>query len=140
MNRNPNIDEQLREYYESAIYELDQPKILLIPGKLSPEMDVLLIDNNVYCASLLTAYNPRSVKQTAKENRIKQLELLKIVAEQRIAFILGRSKDPLGKWPEEAQILLLGIELKKVVALAAEFGQAAILHHQLNQPTELVWL
>lgn len=118
----------LEAAYRRAIYEVDagERQIRLTVGRRSPPLDRLLAGRGVERAAFLSAANPRSQPLADAENRECHDRLLRRVAELGYAALPGESRDASGGW-REASLLLLGLDENAAIALAREFGQAALL-------------
>ncbi len=140
MNQKGNIDEQLVQAYEQSEYQLIRPIIPIILNESSGDIDTLLIDNNCFNGCLLTAHNPHSQLLSKKENAKRQQSLENWLTEQRYEWFYGKSVDPKGKWPDEQQLLILGMGKKVGGDLARLFEQNAYVYLAIDQPAKLEWV
>ena len=138
MNQKGNIDEQLLQAYEQSDYQLIRPKIPIILGAGSSDIDTLLIDNNCFNSCLITAQNPRSQLLTTVENESRQKSLKDWLLNHQFEWLIGRSIDPNGQWPEEEQFLVLGMGKKVGGDLSRLFDQNAFIYLVLGQPAKLI--
>jgi len=138
MNQKGNIDERLVQAYQQSEYRLIWPEIQIFLEQTNAELDTLLIDNNCFEACLITAYNPRSERLNDHENQKRQGELLDWLKAENYRWIKGKSIDPNGDWPEEEQLLILGMRKKVGGDLARLYEQNAFVYLVIGQITELV--
>ena len=109
-------------------------------GKPSKALLRIYRQEGISSSAFITAYNPRSQKTSATENRKAQERLLKEIREKGYSFIPGVGKDPKGSWPGEPSFLVLDISLPRVVALGKKFRQNAIVFMGKNAVSRLVLL
>ena len=86
----------------------------------------------------LTAWNPGSQKLSDAENRERQ-DKLKARLKGKHPMVEGVATADDGAWSEES-VLVLGIPRADALALAREFGQAALLAGRKGGAPELVWV
>ena len=81
----------------------------------------------VDCSTFITACNPRSAP-TAPDINEEAMRRLEQEVESRGFFVLrGIGVDPTGAWAGEPSLLVLGLDEESGRALAAEFGQYAVV-------------
>lgn len=125
----------MEQAYRATSYRVGG-KLVLRVGERSPVLDILLSDRGLSEWAYLTAHNPASVRLSPEENRARQKDLLRRVADHPI--LLGEAVAEDGSW-SEASVLVLGIPREEALGLAREFGQNAILWGTLRGPAELLW-
>lgn len=75
-----------------------------------------------------------------EENAKRQDKLIASIKERGFPYYLGEGKDPSGKWPGEASILILGISLDEAKELGTEWGQNAIIWTGADGVPQLILL
>ena len=140
MIENSKIDEALQEAYQQSEYWPLQPRIQILLGQNQPELETLLIDNNSCFACLITAHNPRSKPLLQNENREKQQKMIRVLESLNLRYLQALSIDPKGKWPDEQQLMVLDCDRELGKKLARQFDQNAIVHIEIDQLTELVFV
>jgi hypothetical protein len=137
---------QLEAVYRRAIYrlleggsEVRAPIDLLVDGR-SAELDRLLARHGATSWAFVSAANPGSKRLSAAENRRRTHRLAAAIARRGWTRYRGTGIDPSGGWPEEPSYLVLDAPLEEVAALAARFGQAAIVHGTAGGRARLRWI
>jgi putative PIN family toxin of toxin-antitoxin system len=136
-NRVPLLPELITAY-ENAVYVVfADPDVTLRVGAPSPALDALLGRHGVHTAAFVTAANPRGVQRSHAENAAAMATL-----EAGLAwpFHRGEGRDPEGRWPAEASVLIAGIGRAEAEALGRRLAQNAILFAEKGGPVELVLL
>ena len=123
----PKISDALLAHYKAAHYQV------FVPG------DVLVFHIDAYSAALLeqyahfgvtssaflSAYNPRSRLTADAVNAANQASLVAEVEKLGLPWIAGAAIDPVGQWPVEPSLLVLGISCAKAMNLVRKFEQNA---------------
>jgi hypothetical protein len=87
--------------------------------------------------AFISAVNPGSEIHTEAANAGRHRKFLATVSAQKLVYFPGDAIPDTGKWPIEPGLLLLHISLEQALALAQEFGQAAILAGHRNDAPRL---
>ncbi|BCS35947.1 hypothetical protein TBR22_A51820 [Luteitalea sp. TBR-22] len=82
------------------------------------------VDRSAY----ITAWNPGSVPTDRAINEAAQASLTADVEALGLHWLRGEGVDPSGSWPGEPSLLVLGLREPEARALAARYGQVAILY------------
>lgn len=109
-------------------------------GRRSAPLDALLARQAATTWAFLSAVNPGSTRLDEEENRRRTRRLAAAVARRGWTRYRGAGIDPSGRWPDEPSFLMLDAPLDEVVALAARFGQAAIVHGTTGGRACLRWI
>ena len=107
-------------------------------GRPSLEADALLVGHGVAEGVLITAWNPGSRPRSAAENEQAGRALAAELDRRGVVRLAHVSSAPDGRW-EEPGFLALGIDGEAGVALARDFGQAAIVHLRAGLPAALLF-
>jgi hypothetical protein len=135
------VSPELRAEYRRAHYRIFGKKPFRLKlGTPSRGLKALYRQHSVSTAVFLTAWNPRSVAQTAQKNLRGQARLKKSLRSAGIAFLPAFGQDPLALHPGEPSLLALGLTRAAAVALGARFGQNAILWAGRDRVPKLVFL
>jgi hypothetical protein len=133
--------ESLRHAYEATDFRVedapDGPFSLRV-GEPSSTIDRLLTATGVNHWTYITACNPGSQLLSDAENARRMQELGGRVRELGFTTYHGKGVGTIGNWPPEPSLLVLGIDEPQAVALARQFGQAAILIGRLGEPARLL--
>jgi len=137
-NDTPSDRDRLAAAYRRAVYRVAAPQgeLALAVDEPPAELDAQLAAQGVSTAAFVSASNPGSVRLPDAENRERHLRLIERVAAGGWTSLPGSSSAPDGGWTEES-LLVIGIEEKEALALAREFGQAAILVLAAGEPCRL---
>ena len=106
-------------------------------GQPHPFLDDMLAFRGLDEYAYLTAWNPGSRELSETENRARQ-DQLKARLKGKHPTVEGAATADDGSWSEES-ILVLGIPRAEALALAKEFGQAAILVGHRGGVPGLAW-
>ena len=136
-------DERLAAAYRAAAYIVEpsgaRPEFVIRCDERSAAVDRLLQQHGLCDWAFITACNPRSQILTAAENAGRMDRLRAAVRDLGHLCLPGSAADPMGHWPAEPSLLVLGIPEADAIRLAAEFDQHAILVGRLGEPARLVW-
>ena len=108
--------------------------------RLEPALAALFARTGVTRAAYITACNPgsRMLPDAANLDRMQALRAdLKAAA---CRFLEGAAIDPVGNWPDEPSLLVLGIEADAARAIGRQFGQNALLLIGADTTPRLDWL
>jgi hypothetical protein len=113
-------------------------EITIRAGRGNPALDQLLVRTGATRWAFLTAYNPEPVRLDRRENEERQQPLLRRLAAAGYRCLPGEGRDPGGKWPAEASVLVAGISRSQARAFGRQFGQLAIVAGHNGFPARLV--
>lgn len=136
-------DTTLDAAYRRTHYEVTLPGDELLTLRVdiaNPALKVIHERCGVSCSAFLTAWNPRSVPQTAALNAAANAELRQRLSARGLESWPGRGHDPHGKWEAEESLFVPGLELDAARFHGRHFGQNAILHAVQDAVPRLVWL
>jgi hypothetical protein len=135
-------DPSLDAAYRATRYVLDLPAgpLVLRVGEPAPVLDAWLAGQGFAVWAWLTAFNPGSQRLGDDENARRQAALKSALASRSLPWIDGRALADNAGWPDESSVLVPGLPCADALALAGEFGQAAILCGRVGEPPALVWL
>jgi len=99
----------------------------ILPNTSSQELDALLLDHDVDCWAVITAWNPDSAPTSPEQNAAQNEALRNVVEAEGYATLrtLGIGADE--RWEPEASFFVLGVDRTRAIELGAEFGQKAIV-------------
>ncbi len=109
-------------------------------GAHSPPLDELHLRYKVESSAVITACNPYGELRPQDENDAATEKLERSVAAQGLSFLLAVGEDPLGLWPEERSVLVLGIALVTAVELGNQARQNAIVWTGVDARPQLILL
>ncbi|MEO7794041.1 MAG: DUF3293 domain-containing protein [Thermoanaerobaculia bacterium] len=135
------LSDELIESYTCAIYRVDSSPgpIFLAVGATSPALDLWLGERAGRRFAFLSAANPGSVQLPADANRLRHQRLLERLQESGLTAISGESYEAASGGWRETSLLICGIERGAAIALARDFGQAALLYGEIGGQVELVF-
>jgi hypothetical protein len=87
----------------------------------------------------ITAHNPQSEVQSARENERRDLELKETLRAHNTRWYPTAATGDLGDWPAESGVLALGVSRGLAESIGREFDQAAVVWGRLGGAAELVW-
>ena len=96
-------------------------------GIASPRVDALLDRHDAPCATVATAFNPRSRVLPPAANAARHRSLVRLLEERGLAFLLGEGRDPTGRWTPETECIVFGISLAEGLEIARRFEQNAVV-------------
>jgi hypothetical protein len=125
---------ELDTAYRATVYlmHLRGEAIRLRVDQHSPELSNFLEHTQCEQWAFISAVNPGSELLTEAANAGRHRKLLTTVSTQKLAYFPGDAVPDTRNWPIEPGLLLLHVSLEQALALAQEFGQAAILAGQGN--------
>jgi hypothetical protein len=109
-------------------------------GTLCPELDRILADLGVSDWAYITAYNPGSELVGEEENTQRMLMLEKQLRGLTYVIFHGKGVAPMGGWPSEPSLLVLGIVAAQAREIGAAVGQKAIVVGRHGQAAQLAWM
>lgn len=115
-----DLRQSLQPLYLDAVYEVDVPggRIAFRIGEAIPRLAGQAF-------ALITAYNPGACRPSPAENERRNAALERRVAEAGHKVLPGRGRDVSGDHVEPS-FAAFGVTLGAALAVAREFGQAAI--------------
>ena len=120
---------ELEIAFRRTVYRALAPtgELILRTDQPDPALAELLKVAGVQCAAVLTAFNPGGIRSPPFRNRhahrLLRAELMRAGCE----LLAGRNEDPRRRWPVEPTWIALGLPCATALAIAARYGQAAIL-------------
>ncbi len=120
---------KLLEAYRATRYEVDggDDSFVLRIDQPCEALDRLHAEHDVNSSAFITAWNPGSRLCSAGQNRRAQQELVALVDADEMTWLPGRGVDPQGEWPDEAGLLVLGMDRSSALELARRFDQNAVV-------------
>lgn len=91
-------------------------------------------------SAFVSAWNPGSAPATAAANEAAHRRLLAVLEAGGHRVLEGWGRDPTGTWPAERSVLVLGVGAAAARALAADFGQRALLYAGADAVPRLLWV
>ncbi len=135
------LDPDLIRAYERTDYVVfGEPELVIHVGELNPDLDALMEADGTLTAAYLTAANPDGEQQSEAENREAAEALLAHPLLMLLPKYEGEGCDPLGKWPAEPSVLVLGIEREDAESIGISCAQNAIVFIEMGKAPELVLL
>lgn len=114
--------------YRAARYRVEtSPAFELEIDRRSAPLAALHEARRVCCSAFLTACNPASVRLSDPNNASRKAALEAEIRGRGYPVLAARGLDPLGSWPDEPGLLILGIPLSEACAIASSLGQNAIV-------------
>lgn len=132
--------EDLFKAYERTCFIIDAAgrEIHLRIGHQNPDADELLKEYGVTGAAFITAWNPGSVRLTTAENERRQQSMEEQIHFAGFQILHGRGVGIDPTWTPEESALIFGIPETCALALAGQFGQLAIVWHEVERQSILV--
>jgi hypothetical protein len=96
-------------------------------GVASPRVDALMDRHGAACATIVTAFNPRSRVLPPEANKARHQSLVRLLEERGLTFLLGEGRDPCGQWTAETECIVFGISLAEGLEIARRFDQNAVV-------------
>lgn len=123
------MQDALRAAFRTTEYRFATPdgELLLKVDEPNPALGALLRRFGASSMAVVTAFNPRALRQEDTANHAAQARLVGVVTGRGYSFIAGRNEDPGGTWPVEESLLIMDISLPAASELAASFDQLAFL-------------
>lgn len=130
----------MRRAYRGAHYEVETATgVLELQCGCCPPPERLAALGIKHRWAVVTPCNPFSERLPDIENKRR---LRQFHTELRLAgfhWYPSLNRDPGGQWPDEAGALLCDVSHARVLALAAQYGQYAVLTAALARPAHLAW-
>jgi len=127
--------------YRATRYEVDDGGVRFAIRIDAPcaALDALLAARGVEEWAYLTAWNPGGQRAAEAANRAAQARLEAELAAAGRPFLRGASVADAGDWPPEPSLLVLGMPRAEALALAARYGQEAIVAGRRGGVAELLF-
>lgn len=109
-------------------------------GRTDPALTDLLCREGGAGAAIVSACNPGSRRVPDPVNESAHRALERAVAAGGWAWLPALALDPLGDWPAEPGLLILGIERSAALRLARRFGQNALVRVEPGTAPQLIWV
>jgi N-formylglutamate deformylase len=126
--------------YEETDFIVDAPgkEIHLRIGRSNPEADTLLNEYGVREAAFITAWNPGSKGLSRMENDRRQHSMEIQVESKGFRFLRGRGKGADPSYIPEESMFVFGIPRTLAIELSGQFGQIAIVWHEMGKSSILI--
>jgi len=113
--------------------------VVKISEPLVKEVSALLEKTRTRSGVILTAWNPRSNKTSAIENKEQNNALSRRLIKNNFIYYdaLGKGQD--SSWPAEESFFIVDISKEKAESLALEYKQNAYIWLQPSKPAELIF-
>lgn len=135
------LDEALLEAYRATEYQVDAiPPLVLHVDRPSAGLAALYARFHLTSAAFITACNPHGQLTPEGENQARNARLRADLRERALPFLEGRGVDPLGTWPPEASLLVLGLSREEALALGERHEQNALLWADVDAIPRLLLL
>lgn len=120
---------QLDQAYRATRYQAQLPSgvLTLIIDEPSGMLGRLLADGGYPTWAFISAANPSSCLLDETENNARHQSLLAAVSQLGLSHCEGMGIPQASGWPPERSLLIFGISQHEAHALAARFGQNAIV-------------
>ncbi|MEF8699770.1 MAG: DUF3293 domain-containing protein [Candidatus Accumulibacter sp. UW26] len=135
--------------FQATTYRVETPEGIfsLRIGTLDPVFDAFLLRHAVAAAppagavgwAIVTAHNPGGLLGE-DENRLRQKRLRQRILTAGWHFLPACNVADVVGWPLEPSFLLLPADEEQSRALAAEFGQLAVVFGRTGSAPQLLWL
>lgn len=134
-----NIDQSLLSAYLRTTYQVEQPAIQIHIGRSSRALQALLQKFGATSWVFITAWNPKSILLSQKENDARHEKLVEMVEKRGFPFFIGYGIGADDTWQPEQSLLILGIPQKEAINLGQQFQQHAIVFGTADGLPELVF-
>ena len=122
-----------------VVFDADGEWVIKV-GKVSPRIDAMLDRFKATSASVISAWNPRSILLSPAENAARHAELIALLKSRGLAYLLGEGRDTTGDWIPEAECIVLGTGLDEGLDLARSFDQNAIVFLERGKAPYLAYI
>lgn len=117
----------LTAYLETNYSVASEPPFVLRIGAASEALANLYRQHGTDCAAFVTACNPYSRKLGDAANAARQTELESDLRRRGLVFFMGAGTHPIGEWPAEPSVLVMGLPLEESKALGRKYEQNAVV-------------
>lgn len=136
-----SIDPRLVNAYKAAEYALlTDPEIVIRVGEANEDLDMVLRAEDAESAAFVTAANPGSMQLSDDDNLMAFAALAEALDDRGYNCYRGEGRDPDGRWPVEASLLVVGISRADAVSLGRQLNQNAIVFIELGKAPQLLLL
>lgn len=122
-----NIDQRLLSAYLQTTYQIEQPAIQIHIGESSRALQALLQKYEATSWAFITAWNPKSILLSQKENDARHEKLVEMVEKRGFPFFMGYGIGADDTWQPEQSLLILEIAREEAINLGQQFRQHAIV-------------
>ena len=138
--RPPALPPALQEAYRTTHYSVEAgPALAIRIGDHSPAADALLETHQARRALLVSACNPFSEAGSETANQLRHCMLETAIRSLGPPALPAEGRDPTGKWPPEASLLVIGATPAQELQLLRDYEQHAAVLLQHGHPAELVY-
>lgn len=132
---------ELEAAYRATAYRVFLPggALDLRIDQASPELAAWLADDELDCWAILTAWNPGSQRLSDQDNVARQSDLEVRLLELGFEPFAGENLADAEDWPAEDSCFVGDMSPENALAVAAEFGQAAIVGGGADGVPKLLW-
>ncbi|HEU0196960.1 MAG TPA: DUF3293 domain-containing protein [Nevskiaceae bacterium] len=96
--------------------------------------------HGVDCAAFITAFNPRSQRETSLRNHAMQAQLRAWTERHGYFHLKGVGQHPAGTWPGEPSLLILALPRAQARNLGRVYGQNAVVWCDHDAVPQLVFV
>jgi hypothetical protein len=131
----------LEAAYRQTTYrvEMGEASYPIRIGRRHPLLDAALRSAGVRRWACITAHNPQSVQQSARQNEGRDKALKRKLRARGTRWYPTAALGDAGDWPSELGILALGVSRGWAEATGRTFDQAAVVWGCVGGKAELVW-
>lgn len=130
--------QRLLPLYLETDYYIPDLKTSIYIGQRNPEVDRWLAKQHANHAVFITAFNPNSEVLSTSVNHKRNLELAKEI--DSFTFLKGRGIPQNAGWMPEDSFWVMDLPEDLTLDLMKQFGQLAVVWHQYNQSSRLLWI
>ncbi len=139
---NSELDPELIAQYCQADYQIGtgEEAFVVRVNQYSERLSQLMIEKRIPYAAIITADNPLGQVCNDLQNRAAYCRLQSALTHAAFPMIESVNIDPIGKWPDERSVCVLGVDRETICLLGRQFGQNAIIYIEGNALPRLVLL
>ena len=130
----------IQAYRDTHFVVLEERRFTLLVGRRSEALAALHDAHGVTSSAYVTGCNPFSKALTDAQNAERMEELRLVVEDAGHPWVAGVGQDPMGQWPGEPSLLVLGVTRAESEALGRRFEQNAIVFAGEDATPELLLL
>ncbi len=129
------------ELYRQAIYVVvwQRREIIFRIGENNSEINDLLKQEEARSFAFITAHNPFSKQLSNIENITRQEQLIKLLQNERLDYLIGFSTNEEKTWEQEESLFIFDITKEKALEIGKLFEQNAILFGETEKEIKLIW-
>jgi hypothetical protein len=134
------LHSDLFKAYRETCFVIDGPgrEIQLRIGQQNSDADDLLKEHGATEAAFITAWNPGPIRFSKEENDKRQESMEKEIQSAGFRFLRGRGIGTDPSWIPEESVFVFGIPKEHALALSGQFGQLAIVWHEVDKESILL--